>query len=176
MSLWARTPPGDCPPASSGLTWQSLAAPAALVIERKTRQSGCCQTCDVWPVMGCFQSSPSVWLPTVHRTWPELDRKITVGLSVLTWLQSGGEWVEAAASGRRETGGNKPQEGSVDSVRSWARLFTHSLNSHSLDLQQSIKEDQVKYTTYTRWVSYTHVHTHLHKHRHTGKVYVDITL
>ena len=56
---------------SRGLTWWSpeFSHAAALMIEMKTAQNGCCQECDIWLVMGCFQSSPPVHmasLPTVH--------------------------------------------------------------------------------------------------------------
>lgn len=55
-----------------GLTWWSpeFSHAAALMIEMKTVQNGCCQECDIWLVMGCFQSSPPVHMASLpaHST------------------------------------------------------------------------------------------------------------
>lgn len=47
---------------------------------------------DIRPVMGCFQSSLSIWLPTVHRTWTELCRKILLSVLFLGWPRSPSGW------------------------------------------------------------------------------------
>lgn len=89
-------PLGDCPPASSGLTWQSLAVLKRSWTRDWNENKAEWLLSDMW-YMTCNGMFPELPLHMAAYNPPDLaqvHRKIIWSLCVLTWLQSreGGGW------------------------------------------------------------------------------------